>query len=90
VAKLTRVLTAKGGHTVPNSISRETGLTPAISRNGFITIDATTSRRILESTRKHKVTFGEGQRDTMLPWLAYRLRLTDLFVCISRPQFSLF
>jgi hypothetical protein len=53
---------------VPNSITQETGLTPAHSRNLFITMDAKTSKKVLESTRKHKVR-EDSPLVTMLTWL---------------------
>ncbi len=48
----------QGGHTLPRTITEETYRTPATTARVFVRIDPASTRTILASCKKHKVTFG--------------------------------
>ncbi|KAI0368115.1 hypothetical protein BV20DRAFT_488223 [Pilatotrama ljubarskyi] len=47
-----------GGHAIPRTVTDETYRTPAVTRRAFIRFDVSESRTMLDSCRRHKVTFG--------------------------------
>ncbi|KAI0362095.1 hypothetical protein OH77DRAFT_1491568 [Trametes cingulata] len=47
-----------GGHTIPRTINEETYRTPSRTQRELLCLTATETRRVLDSCRRHKVTFG--------------------------------